>query len=47
VRIAPVHGGPPTYEPLPVHAPASWLLSVGWRMYGLIDPRVVPSALRR
>ncbi|MBV8757546.1 MAG: transposase [Deltaproteobacteria bacterium] len=33
---------PPTYEPLPVHAPASWLMSVGWRMYGLIDPREVP-----
>ncbi len=39
---APVHGWPPTYEPLPVHAPASWLLSTGWRMYGLIDPREVP-----
>ncbi len=39
---APVHGWPPTYEALPVHAPASWLLGVGWRMYGLIDPREVP-----
>jgi len=44
---APVHGWPSTYEPLPVHAPASWLLSVGWRMYGLIDPHEVPGAARR
>ncbi|HSN29962.1 MAG TPA: transposase [Kofleriaceae bacterium] len=33
---------PATYEPLPVHAPRTWLLAVGWRMYGLIDPREVP-----
>ena len=43
----PVHGWPPTYEALPVHAPASWLLAVGWRMYGLIDPREVPGERRR
>ncbi len=39
---APVHGWPPTYEPLPVRTAGSWLLRVGWRMYGLIDPRAVP-----
>ncbi|MBV8759238.1 MAG: transposase [Deltaproteobacteria bacterium] len=33
---------PPTYEPLPVRRAASWLLTVGWRMYGLIDPHEVP-----
>ncbi|HSN28456.1 MAG TPA: transposase [Kofleriaceae bacterium] len=44
---APVHGWPPTYEPLPVHAAGSWLLRVGWRMYGLIDPREVPGRRRR
>ena len=43
---APVHGWPPTYEPLPVHAPGSWLLRTGWRMYGLIDPREVPGRRR-
>ena len=43
---APVHGWPPTYEALPVHAPRSWLLDVGWRMYGLIDPREVPGRRR-
>ena len=40
--VAPVHGWPPAYEALPVHAPRSWLLGIGWRMYGLIDPREVP-----
>jgi hypothetical protein len=38
---------PPAYEPLPVHPPSSWLLTVGWRLYGLIDPREVPGARRR
>lgn len=44
---AAVHGWPPTYEPLPVHAPASWLLSVGWRIYGLISPHEVPGTRSR
>ena len=44
---APVHGWPPTYEPLPVHAAGSWLLRTGWRMYGLIDPREVPGSRAR
>ena len=44
---APVHGWPSTYEPLPVRAPGSWLLSAGWRMYGLIDPREVPGRRAR
>ena len=43
---APVHGWPPTYEALPVRAAGSWLLAVGWRMYGLIDPREVPGSRR-
>ncbi len=42
-----VHGWPPTYEPLPVHAPGSWLLRTGWRMYGLVDQREVPGVPRR
>ncbi len=37
---------PASYEPLPVHAPRAWLLAVGWRMYGLIDPREVPGRRR-
>ncbi|MBV8760923.1 MAG: transposase [Deltaproteobacteria bacterium] len=37
---------PATYEPLPVHAPRTWLLATGWRRYGLIDPREVPGRRR-
>ena len=33
---------PPTYEPLPVWKPRSWLLTTGWRMYGLIGTHEVP-----
>ena len=44
--VAPVHGWPSRYEPLPVHAAGSWLLRTGWRMYGLIDPREVPGRRR-
>ncbi len=33
---------PRTYEPLPVREPRTWLLRVGWRKHGLIDPREVP-----
>lgn len=31
-----------TYQPMPVWRPKSWLLSTGWRMYGLIGAREVP-----
>jgi REP element-mobilizing transposase RayT len=31
-----------TYQPMPVWRPKSWLLSEGWRMYGLIGAREVP-----
>ncbi len=33
---------PRSYEPLPVVAPRSWLLTVGWRRYPLIGLREVP-----
>ncbi len=28
---------PPSYEPLPVWKPKTWLLSEGWRLYGLVS----------
>lgn len=34
---------PRTYEPLPVWAPKTWLLREGWKKYGLISSREVPS----
>ena len=34
---------PRTYEPMPVCAPTTWLLRVGWRKHGLIESREVPS----
>ncbi len=34
---------PPTYEPIPVYAPRSWLLGEGWKRHGLIGMREVPS----
>ena len=34
---------PPTYEPIPVYAPHSWLLREGWKRHGLIGMREVPS----
>jgi len=33
---------PSTYERLPVWKPRTWLLSTGWRMYGLISTHEVP-----
>ena len=33
---------PTTYEPLPVWKPRTWLLTTGWRMYGLISPFETP-----
>jgi hypothetical protein len=39
--------GPPTYEPLPVYRPRTWLLREGWKKYGAtISCREVPSAKR-
>jgi putative transposase len=35
-----------TYEPMPVWRPKSWLLSQGWRRYGLISTHEVPSFMR-
>ena len=35
---------PPEYEPLAVSPARTWMLSVGWRQFGLIDKREVPSA---
>ena len=32
-----------TYEPMPVWWPKTWLLSEGWRRYGLISTHEVPS----
>jgi hypothetical protein len=38
--------GPPTYEPLQVYQPRTWLLRDGWRKSGSISCREVPSAKR-
>ncbi|KAB2895698.1 MAG: hypothetical protein F9K40_15920 [Kofleriaceae bacterium] len=38
-------GIPPGYEPMLVHAPRSWLLTVGWRDRGLIDVRETPGPI--
>ena len=38
---------PVDYEPLPVSRPQTWLLSVGWRRYGLISVREVPGERAR
>ncbi len=35
---------PPTYEPIPVYGPRSWLLREGWKRHGLIGMREVPGA---
>jgi REP element-mobilizing transposase RayT len=37
---------PPGYEPLPVSAPATWLLSKGWARHGRIDLFATPGPLR-
>lgn len=36
---------PAGYEPLPVSAPRTWLLAVGWRDCGLIDPFETPKPI--
>jgi len=33
---------PATYEPLPVWKPRTWLMTTGWRMYGLISVAETP-----
>lgn len=38
---------PDGYEPLLVHAPRSWLLTVGWRKHPLIGLREVPGPIAR
>jgi REP element-mobilizing transposase RayT len=38
--------GPPTYDPLVVYQPRTWLLREGWRKAGPISCREVPSAKR-
>jgi REP element-mobilizing transposase RayT len=35
---------PPTYDPLVVYQPRTWLLREGWRKFGLISCREVPSS---
>jgi hypothetical protein len=36
---------PEGYLPLQVVYPQTWLLTVGWRRHGPIDPREVPGPL--
>ncbi len=36
---------PRRYEPLGVSPPSTWLLRVGWRRHGKIDPRELPGPL--
>jgi hypothetical protein len=36
--------GPPTYDPLIVYQPRTWLLREGWKKVGAISCREVPSA---
>ncbi len=36
--------GPPTYDPLVVYQPRTWLLREGWRKAGTVSCREVPSA---
>ena len=38
---------PSTYEPLPVWKPQTWLMTTGWRMYGLISLSEVPGRAPR
>jgi hypothetical protein len=38
---------PPVRDPPAVAPPGTWLLSVGWRRRGLIDPGEVPGRVRR
>jgi REP element-mobilizing transposase RayT len=38
--------GPPTYDPLFVYQPRTWLLREGWKKVGTVSYREVPSARR-
>jgi REP element-mobilizing transposase RayT len=38
--------GPPTYDPLIVYQPKTWLLREGWKKVGSISCREIPSAKR-
>ena len=42
---APKFDVPADFTPLPVSEPQTWLLRVGWRKHGLIDPVEVPGPL--
>ncbi len=37
---------PPTYDPLPVWPPKTWLLTTGWRRYRLLATSETPGAFR-
>jgi hypothetical protein len=39
--------GPPTYEPLLVFQPRTWLLRDGWKRHGAISTHAVPGQRRR
>jgi hypothetical protein len=41
------HQPAPSGEPPPVASPRTWLLRVGWRRYGLIDPAEMSTAIDR
>jgi REP element-mobilizing transposase RayT len=36
---------PAGYDPLPVSPPRTWLLALGWRDYGLLDPMECPGPI--
>ena len=38
---------PDGYIPLPVIEPKTWMLTTGWRRYGLLDPYARPGTARR
>ena len=38
------NGAPPSRDPPAVAAPRTWLLSIGWRRWGLIDTAEIPGA---
>jgi REP element-mobilizing transposase RayT len=42
----PLDPWPETYEPLPVWKPKVWLLTEGWKLYGLISTRETPGKAR-
>ncbi|HEX5063697.1 MAG TPA: transposase [Kofleriaceae bacterium] len=43
---SPRFAKPVDFTPLPVSEPRTWLLGVGWKKHGLIDPHEVPGPLR-